>query len=384
MVDYDLIVAGGGIAGSTAAKFAAKGGLKTLLVERRKTPRNKPCSGIQFGYFEKMLGEIIPKERLCNVELTKTKMILPDGKEFGAPFKMYNFMRKPFDDWLNIIAQEAGAEFIDDIICQSIEEKDDHVIVKLVQPREKKEIFYSTKYFIDATGLRSKIRFQLRPEDFSSGFEGATLNYYLDGEANLDSETLYMFWNLEWNNAMFAWIYVKTLDDGKDYWVVGTGCNDINVNERQESFYNHVKNKYNLTGEIVKREGYKTSMNLHSENRVWLGRNRVLMAGDAAGLVDPTRGVGMDSAAMSGRIAVNAILKAERKNKDVMKIYTKMMKGITTQTIHNQEREIGILNNNEELQNYIEKNMLKQGFSMLLQSWLNKFRKPTKQKLLPP
>lgn len=384
MVDYDLIIAGGGIAGSIAAKFAAKGGLKTLLVERRKTPRNKPCSGIQFGYFEKILGEKIPQDRLCKVDLNKIKMILPDGKAIGAPFKMFNFMRKPFDHWLNIVAQESGAEFIDDCICQSIEEQDDQIVVNFVKPNEKKEFHYTTKYFIDATGLRPKIRSQLRPEDFSSGFEGATLNYYIEGEADLDPETLYQFWNLDWNNAMFAWIYMKTLEDGKDYWVVGTGCNDTNVNERQEKFHNHVKKEFNITGEIIKKEGYKTSMNLHSKNRVWLGRNRILMAGDAAGLVDPTRGVGMDSAALSGRIAAKAILKAERKNKDVLKIYSKMMKDITTLTIRNQEREIGHTNNNEELQEYIEKSMLKQGFAMLLQTQLNKIRKAEKQKLLPP
>ena len=77
MVDYDVIIAGGGIAGSIAAKFAAKGGLKVLFVERHKTPRNKPCSGIQFDYFEKILGEKIPQERLCNTELTKIKMFFP-------------------------------------------------------------------------------------------------------------------------------------------------------------------------------------------------------------------------------------------------------------------------------------------------------------------
>ncbi|MCG3227634.1 MAG: NAD(P)/FAD-dependent oxidoreductase [Candidatus Heimdallarchaeota archaeon] len=384
MVEYDLIVAGGGIAGSIAAKFAARGGLRTLLIERRKTPRNKPCSGIQFGYFEKILGEKIPQDRLCNVELNKIKMILPDGKSIGAPFKMFNFMRKSFDHWLNLVAQESGATFIDDCICQSIEEQKEQIVVNLVKPNEKKEFQFKTKYFIDATGLRPKIRSQLRPEDFSSGFEGATLNYYIEGEADLDPETLYQFWNLDWNNAMFAWIYVKTLDDGKDYWVVGTGCNDTNVNERQEKFYNHVKKEFNITGEIIKREGYKTSMNLLSKNRVWLGRNRIIMAGDAAGLVDPTRGVGMDSAALSGRIAAKAILKAERKNKDVLKIYSKMMKDITTLTIRNQEREIGHTNNNEELQEYIEKSMLKQGFAMLLQTQFNKIRRAEKQRLLPP
>jgi flavin-dependent dehydrogenase len=51
METYDVVVVGGGVAGSVAARFAAKRGFKTLLLEKYKTPRNKPCSGIQFQYF---------------------------------------------------------------------------------------------------------------------------------------------------------------------------------------------------------------------------------------------------------------------------------------------------------------------------------------------
>ena len=68
MAKYDVIIVGGGISGSIAAKFAAKGGLNVLLIEKDKTPREKPCSGIQFPYFEKIMDEKIPKERLCNVK----------------------------------------------------------------------------------------------------------------------------------------------------------------------------------------------------------------------------------------------------------------------------------------------------------------------------
>ena len=50
MNTYDVTVVGGGIAGSVAAQFAARAGLKTLLIEKLKTPRNKACSGIQFPY----------------------------------------------------------------------------------------------------------------------------------------------------------------------------------------------------------------------------------------------------------------------------------------------------------------------------------------------
>lgn len=383
-MDYDVFIAGGGIAGSTAARFAAKAGLKTLFIERHKTPRNKPCSGIQFGYFEKMLGVEVPRERLCNYELKKIKIYLPNGKSFGSPLKMLNFMRKPFDDWLNIIAQEEGAEFQDECVCQKVEEKEDHNIVTLVRPNEKKTFEIKAKYVLDATGLRPRIRSQIRPHNTSSGFEGATLNYYIDGDSDLDPETLYQFWNLDWNNAMFAWIYTKTLDDGKDYWVVGTGYNNDDINKRQTMFYESMKEQFNINGEIVKREGYKTSMDMYAKDRVWLGQNKILMVGDAAGLIDLVRGVGMDAAAMSGRIAARAIAYAEKKNTSALSKYTKLMRRITSQTIKNQQREINVFKSNEELQRYMDKSMMKTGMKMMYQSQLNKFRSGERQVLLPP
>ena len=40
--EYDVFIAGGAIAGPVAAKFCARQGLKTLLVERARLPREKP------------------------------------------------------------------------------------------------------------------------------------------------------------------------------------------------------------------------------------------------------------------------------------------------------------------------------------------------------
>ena len=43
--DYDVIVVGAGPGGATAARFCAKAGLKTLLIEKERLPRYKPCGG---------------------------------------------------------------------------------------------------------------------------------------------------------------------------------------------------------------------------------------------------------------------------------------------------------------------------------------------------
>src|SRR6056297_1414833 len=131
MEDYDVIIVGGGIAGSTAAKFTAKSGLKTLLIEKERTPREKACSGIQFGYFEKIIEEEIPQEKLCNAKITKAQVNLPNGFKITAPFKVLNFMRDVFDDWLNDVAQKHGATFWDQTKFLSFEQKDTHIRVIL-------------------------------------------------------------------------------------------------------------------------------------------------------------------------------------------------------------------------------------------------------------
>jgi flavin-dependent dehydrogenase len=63
MERYDLVVVGGGIAGSVAARYAAGTGMKVLMVERAKVPRNKVCTGLQFSYFEKLIGAEIPADK---------------------------------------------------------------------------------------------------------------------------------------------------------------------------------------------------------------------------------------------------------------------------------------------------------------------------------
>ncbi len=89
--EYDVVVVGGGVAGSVAARFAAKSGFKTLVIEKFKTPRNKPCSGIQFLYFEKLIGEKIPRDKLCKNELFKVEMITPKDKVLRGKMRMLNF-----------------------------------------------------------------------------------------------------------------------------------------------------------------------------------------------------------------------------------------------------------------------------------------------------
>jgi len=381
--EYDVIVIGGGIAGSITAKYAAQGGLNTLLIEKEKTPREKPCSGIQFPYFERILGEKIPRDRLCNVELNKVKMYLPNGKSYSSTFKMLSFMRKPFDSWLNQVATQHGAEFIDECTLRDINPENDHVQVDL-KMKEGETQRYEAKHVVDASGLRSNIRMKLHPGDFQRKSMGATLNYYIDGASELDANTLHQFWNLDWCDSMFAWVYKKTLDDDKDYWVVGTGCSSGRVLDRHTLFYEYITKKFHLDGAIVKKEGYSHSVDLSSKNRVWLGVGRVLAVGDAAGLIDQTRGVGMDSAALSGRLAAQALVAEGNAGISAYGEYVRLMGSLVDQIKRNQGREITMFKSNEELQRHLESTLLKTGVGMMIHSAANRLRPLSKIVMLPP
>jgi len=372
MQNYDIVVVGGGIAGSVAARFAAKHGFKTLLIEKYKTPRNKPCSGIQFTYFEKLIGKKIPKEKLCKNELFKVDMITPKGKTLGGKMKMLNFWRSTFDSWLNQVAVKEGADFEDE--TSLIEFESEEKELKLTISKNKKQTKIKTRYLIGADGMLSGIRKKLQPDFLVSKSLGTAINYYFEGEGNLDPNKLYMFYNRDFCPLMFAWVYLKD-----EKWVIGTGANE-NVVDYANRFYDHVKEKYSLKGRIVKKEGFASTQKITT----YLGEDNILLTGDAAGLIDLYRGVGMDLAALSGRLAVKATKKAEKTGKPAIQYYQKYMKKTVDKLESNEKKQAKRYASNDSLEKSLSSpNLLKDGILMIIANQINRILPAEKVMLLP-
>lgn len=361
MDEYDVLVVGGGVAGSIAAKFAAKHGLKTLLIEKDKTPRDKPCSGIQFSYFDKLIGETIPREVLCQNDLSKVEMTTPSGKVMGSKMSMFSFWRSTFDSWLNSLAVSAGAEFRDEVLLAGIDEDGKSITAKCAAQNSEFEV--KTRYLIAADGLSSWIRKQLRPEDFYAKATSGAVNFYFKGETNMDPNTLYMFYQREFSNLMFAWVYLKD-----DQWVIGSGA-DPEPLEYAERFFNYIKERFSLRGEVVRREDFESQV----KGVVFPGIGNILITGDAAGLVDVYRGVGMDNAAISGRLAVKAIVKSEETGYPVCEAYGRLLKGMIRQIGRNEAKQRAIFATNESLAKSLSPaRQLRNGILMLAAMQLNR------------
>jgi geranylgeranyl reductase family protein len=369
---YDVTVVGGGVAGSVAARSSAQYGFKTLLIEKYKTPRNKPCSGIQFQYFEKLIGEKIPKDKLCKNELYKVDMITPKGKTLGGKIKMLNFWRSTFDSWLNQLAIEQGADFQDN--TSLIEFNKTQKGINLTLSKDNKSTQITTRFLIGADGMLSGIRSKLNPASLEKNRLGTAINYYFEGKANLDPNKLYMYYNREFCPLMFAWVYLKD-----EKWVIGTGANE-NAVEYADRFYNHVKEKYSLQGKIVKKEGFASTQKITT----FLGEDNILLAGDAAGLIDLYRGVGMDLAALSGRLAVKAIKKAEKRATSPIEHYQRLMKKTVRKLESNEQKQTKRYGSNESLEKSLSSaNLLKDGLSMILSNQLNRILPAEKIVFLP-
>jgi flavin-dependent dehydrogenase len=367
MEEFDVVSIGGGIAGSIAARLAAEAGLKSLLIERAKTPREKPCSGIQFAYFEKLVGRPIPKEALCTNELFNMNIITPDGKTYQGKMKVLNFWRSTFDRWLNDLAIEEGAVFEDKTRMINFEQVNGGYQIRLQSGTESREVF--TKYLIAADGMSSRVRKKLRPEDFLQKALGGAMNYYCTGEGDLDPNALYMVNIKEYAPIMFAWIYMKD-----DLWVIGTGS-EFDLKGYADRFYDYACKKYRFQGKIVRKEGFASPLKWG----VFLGEGNTLLCGDAAGLLDAYRGVAMDNAAISARFAVQAILDAEKSNAPAISHYIQKMQSMKRQMERNEiKRQVKFESDESLTASMAPSRMLLDGVKMLLVNAANKFLPPEK------
>ena len=124
--DFDVIVVGAGPAGSCAAIEAARGGLRTLLLERGPFPGSKNMYGGVI--YPRILDDLIPNwwdeapiqrwvTRRSTMILTDTKALSVDFRNdaWGAPpYNGATAYRPEFDRWLADHAVAAGATLLCD------------------------------------------------------------------------------------------------------------------------------------------------------------------------------------------------------------------------------------------------------------------------------
>lgn len=297
---YDVIIAGAGPAGCTAAKILSEKGHSVLLAEKFAIPRYKSCSGQLIRKSEELVkayfGEAVPDNVMCTPVLSKGMIFTNDtGKVYRFEQEGKNLWRSLFDGWLAKKAADSGAEVRDKTSFISCEMSDNSVNVTLKGGKTYTE---SCAYLIDCEGAASNLRGRITGDVPKHIF---TYQTYNRGSIDLDPHYFYAYLQPELS-GYDAWFNVKD-----DYLVLGTASDNVNdLSDFYRRFTDHMKKHHDLKITEHVGEDRWIMPHIRPSCQINCGTGRVLFAGEAAGFLNPM-GEGISSALESGYCAALAV-----------------------------------------------------------------------------
>ncbi|MFQ5782042.1 MAG: geranylgeranyl reductase family protein [Nitrosopumilus sp.] len=317
---YDLVVVGGGPAGSSAAFAAAKNGIRVALLEKENSiAETVRTSGVTWIQNIKEFG--IPDD--CFNPIKNFSFCSPNNEvtiSDSIPRAAVLDVRKTYR-WLACEAEKAGADIFVKINVNEVikNNKGDIVGVSGIGPDGK--ITFHSKIIIDASGFPSAV---CKAMGFVTQWErfGAGAEYEVKAE-NVDSETWWLMVGQQYSPAGYAWIFPV----GNDIVRIGVGIGkpESNVDPTQR-----LKELMDTKLGPIRKLGKITPIEFHyglipndglSRKTVF---NNLMLVGDSAGQANPLVLEGIRYAIkfgrVAGKIAANAI-KSGDTNKDALYPY---------------------------------------------------------------
>ena len=325
---YDVAIIGGGPAGSTAATLLSKAGRRVIVLERDKFPRFHigesllPFSmqtftrlGLQeklrAGFLEKFGGEIAEAggEKAA-------KFYFKDG--FGSRTdRSYQVTRSKFDKMLLDHAAESGAEVREETLVENVDFDRDGAMLSLrmdarsrvlgrVEARLSENI--RARYVVDASGRNSVIGNKFKLKKSYQHLQKLSLFAHYEGlerEEGIDATLTRMVRTLQ------SWFWVIPLEnDRTSIGIVLEAADFKSSGLSAEEFFERaiaeqplVRNRIGA-GRRVSQVYTAADFSYRSER---LTGDRWLLAGDAAGFIDPVFSSGVFLAVLAGEQAADVL-----------------------------------------------------------------------------
>lgn len=296
---YDLVIVGGGPAGSSAAYAAAKNGVKVALLEKENSiAETVRTSGVTWIQNIKEFG--IPND--CYNPIRNFSFCSPNNEvtiNDSIPRAAVLDVRKTYR-WLASEAEKAGADIFLKININDVIKNDNGDIIGVSGIGSEGKVIFHSKIVIDASGFPSTV---CKAMGFASQWErfGVGAEYEAKVE-NADSETWWLMVGQEYSPAGYAWIF--PLGNNIVRIGVGVGKPESNVDPTQR-----LKELIDKKLGPIKKLGNITPIEFHyglipndglSRKTIF---NNLILVGDSAGQANPLVLEGIRYAIKFGRVA---------------------------------------------------------------------------------
>ncbi len=304
MEAYDVLVIGAGPGGSTAARYAAKAGCRTLLIEKR-SEIGVPVrcgEGIAKGWLEEI--GIPPSPKFVLHEVQGARVHAPDGTCLTVDAAMagnevgYTVDRGLFDRHLAAEAARAGAGIRIRTSAVGLLTEDGRVVGARCEHMGRTsdiaaDVVIGADGFESQVGRWAGLAKPLRTRDIDACLEYTMVG--VGGDPRCDD-----FYLGSCAPGGYAWVFRK----GEDVANVGLGVNLSKVRDRADAkaYLDRFVGAHPefARGQILQEIAGGVSVSLPLEKTVTDG---LMLVGDAARMIDPVTGGGILNACLAGKFA---------------------------------------------------------------------------------
>ena len=310
--EVEFLVVGCGPAGGTAAREAARAGVDTVVLDKDSVIGAKRvcAAGLRPGFCETF---DLPRS-LVHCDTPRLALFDTQMREYEVFFGPgHTTTREELDGTIAQLASKEGADVRPSSLFKSLRREGERIVVEYADLRSAQRRTIRARNVLLAQGSTAK----LEESEFSyDGWQDGlvtTLQYrvYLDRPAAaIAYQTLEMHYFPTQDGRMtVAWMFPK-----RDHLAIGLGVMGkmpgAQLREELDRFTERVRARlYPGIAHSLKTEGH---LLYGSEPRPAIAAPGAMVGGTAAGLVDATNGEGIFEAAMSGRVAAEAVASARR------------------------------------------------------------------------